>query len=123
MKENIQWGLKRAKENGLVIIEPKPNEIQIDIDGMAELTFYQQQIRVLRANLKTAQTWTEDIKASKTPGRFHITLTTHKPIDHVLRVALQAILGSDIRRECFNLCRVLNGNKYPIVFFEKDGTP
>lgn len=128
-KTDTQWGLRRAKKAGLRIVEPSPNELQIDLDGAAELAFYRQQIAVLRKNLPATETWTEKVTPSKTPGRFHVTISLPRFDDTIwqieclkicLKVAFQAVLGSDLRRECFNLCRVLNGTKYPIVFFEED---
>lgn len=129
-KTDTQWGLRRARKSGLRIVEPAPNELQIDLDGAAELAFYRQQMQVLRKNLKAAETWRETITPSKTPSKFHVSITITKIgkvtesmglyITDQLRIAFQAVLGSDLRRECFNLCRVLNGTKYPICFFEEE---
>jgi hypothetical protein len=117
-RKDIQWGLKRARSSGLRIVEPKSNELQIDLDGSAELAIYRQQLSIL-VKAGIAARWRDTILESKTPGRFHVTVSMNQHVSNEQRIMFQAILGSDIRREAFNLCRVLNGNKYPIVFFEK----
>jgi len=119
VKRDANWGLRRARKNGLRVVEPKRNELQIDIDGSAELAIFRQQWSILE-KAGITKTWAFSISPSKRPGKFHVTVTIQGcDITNINRVCLQAILGSDIRREAFNLCRVLNGNKYPIVFFER----
>jgi hypothetical protein len=119
MRHDIQWGLSRAKRDGLKVIEPKPNQLQIDLDGARALRQYGMQFSILRRAGLTKR-WREQIKNSKSGGsRVHVIITMPKPIDNITRVAYQAALGSDIKREAFNLCRVIKHNKYPIVLFEK----
>ena len=116
---NMQWGLSRAKKRGLRVVEPRPNELQIDLDGARALRVYGMQFSTLRRAGLTAG-WRERVTPSKSGGnRVHITITMPVRVDNFTRVLLQAILGSDIKREAFNYCRVKKGNKYPIVFFEK----
>lgn len=115
--ENIRR-INKARKRGLIIVEPKPNELQIDLDGARALHVYGRQFYLLKQQGIT-KGWKEKIAPSKGGGqRVHVTITTPKPIGKFLRVAFQAVLGSDIKRESFNLCRVLKRNKYPIVFFE-----
>jgi hypothetical protein len=132
--DSIQWGLERAVKSGLRIIEPKPNQLQLDIDSIGLLIFHEMQYSILeRAGITKG--WRKKVRKSKRGGNhLHVTITSpdyfgvgicaNSPLDPVvnaiLRVALAVILGSDPKREAFNLCRVLKGNKYPIVFFEKD---
>ena len=116
--KNPNWGLRRARKAGMVIVEPMPNELQIDLDGCAELHIFRQQWAILEKAGITKR-WTFKIHPSKRPGKFHVLVSMDQDIGNHYRIMYQAILGSDIRREAFNLCRVLNGNKYPIVFFEK----
>jgi hypothetical protein len=63
--------------------------------------------------------WKEKLLPSKKAGHAHVVITLPMPIKNLERVALQAILGSDIKREAFNYTRVKNGNKYPIVLFRR----
>jgi hypothetical protein len=117
--ENIRR-INKAVKKGLLVVEPKANELQIDLDGARALHVYGRQFYLLKQAGITKK-WKEKIAPSKGGGqRVHVTITTPFPLNNVLRVAFQAVLGSDIKREAFNLCRTIKGNRYPIVFFEQD---
>jgi hypothetical protein len=131
---DTQWGLRRAKETGLRIVEPRPNELQLDIDSIGLLTFHEMQWSILK-KAGITKGWRRKIRKSKRGGsHVHVTITLPMKLimwmndsmyalngyENFARVCLQTILGSDPKREAFNLCRVINGNKYPIVFFEKE---
>jgi hypothetical protein len=117
-RTGIQWGLKRALKSGLKIVEPKKNELQIDLDGARAVRKYGMQFSILRKAGLTKK-WRETIQPSKKSGHVHVTIKLPSKINDLHRVLLQAVLGSDIRREAFNYCRVSKRNKYPIVFFEE----
>lgn len=119
----------RAKHRGLVVVEPKPNQLQIDIDSARALRRYGLQFAILRRAGLT-KGWREKITPSKKRGHVHITITiperqliniwsNRNAPDLIFRICLQAILGSDLTREAFNYCRAVKGGKYPIVFFER----
>jgi hypothetical protein len=134
-KHAIQWGLQRAIQTGLRIIEPKPNELQLDIDSVGLLIFHEMQYSILE-KAGITKGWKKKITKSKRGGsHLHVTITApknfgidnyffnrdvEKIVNVLLRLLFQSLLGSDLKREAFNTCRVLKGNKYPIVFFEKD---
>ena len=119
-KDEMQWGLIKAQKHNLVIVEPKPNELQLDLDSDRAIKAYGAQYNILKRGGLT-KGWRCKMRTSKSgKTRVHITITMPKRIDDLRRVAFQACLGSDLKREAFNLCRVINGNKYPIVFFEKE---
>lgn len=119
-----QFNLINAKRDGLEIVEPKPNELQIDLDSASAIHVYSRQFMMLKKEgFPGIAKWRERMTKSKGGGNHvHITITLPHNIDNKLRVCLQAVLGSDIKRECFNICRVLKGNRYPIVFFERRST-
>lgn len=134
---DLQGGLERAKRRGLVVVEPKPNQLQIDIDSARALRRYGLQFAILRRAGLT-KGWRERITPSKKRGHVHVTITMpiktrvqinddgceyDHPIEMTLcqRICLQAILGSDLTREAFNYCRAVKGGKYPVVFFERGG--
>lgn len=116
--ENIRR-INSTRKRGLRIVEPRANEIQIDLDNARALRVYARQYFLLEQHGITTG-WRERMTTSKSGGsRVHVTITIPKGIDNVKRVAFQAILGSDLKREAFNLCRVIKRNRYPIVFFER----
>ena len=103
---------------GLRVVEPKANQLQLDLDSARALRKYGMQFSILkRAGL--TKRWREKILPSKKSGHVHVVIDMPHGVSNLERVALQAVLGSDIRRECFNFARVKKRNKYPIVFFER----
>jgi hypothetical protein len=128
---HFQDGIRRAAKKNLIAVEPAPNELQIDLDGVEAIRRFGKQYHILeRAGLTKG--WRKRVTNSGTKGHVHVTITASKGLssqhctnadnldNRILRVCLQAVLGSDIQREAFNLSRVLNGQKYPIVFFEHE---
>lgn len=115
----MQWGLARARRSGWKIVEPAPNQLQLDLDGARAIRKYGMQWSILyRAGLTKG--WKEKLQPSKKNGHVHVVITMPKAVDNLERVALQAVLGSDVKREAFNYCRVKKHNKYPIVLFRKE---
>jgi hypothetical protein len=118
-KASFQWGLARARRKGLIIVEPAPNELQLDLDGARAIRRYAMQYSILkRAGLTKG--WIEHIRPSRRENHIHLTITLPYNLENPTRILWQAILGSDLIREAFNLVRVARGNRYPIVFFEKE---
>jgi hypothetical protein len=126
-KNDFQWGLRRvrkinraeAKRQHLMIVEPAPNELQIDLDGARAIHRYGMSFVILkRAGLTRG--WQETIEPSRKPGHVHLTVTLPFMVNRIERVCLQSLLASDHIRECFNYIRVKRRNRYPIVFFEKE---
>ena len=123
-KNDLQGGLERARRRGLIVVEPKPNQLQIDIDSARALRRYGLQFAILRRAGLT-KGWRERITPSKKRGHVHVTITIKDGLDFqgspnlIKRICLQAILGSDLTREAFNYCRAVKGGKYPVVFFER----
>lgn len=115
----VQWGLVRAKKSGWKIVQPQANELQLDLDGARALRRYGMQFSILRKAGLT-KGWREKIKPSKKAQHVHVVITLPREIGNLERVALQAVLGSDIKREAFNYVRVTKRNKYPIVLFERE---
>lgn len=58
---------------------------------------------------------------SKTPGHEHVYIHAPHDLDPIMRIALQAILSSDRKREALSLLRVINkSDRPPTCFFEND---
>ena len=117
-KSDVQWGLQRARQSGWKVVQPLPNQLQLDLDGARALRRYGMQYSILRRQGLT-KGWRERVKESKKRGHVHVVITMPSAVSDLERVALQAVLGSDIKREAFNYCRVKRRNKYPIVLFER----
>lgn len=108
---------KRAEARGCVVIEPKPNELFIDIDRASDLECFWRNLG-----------WLEDlvtgyIMSPSTSGqsdKYHIVVTLKRDVrDAYERIGLQAILGSDRLREVLSWRNAVHGSGRPTCFFEK----
>lgn len=111
---------EKAAANGWVVVKPKPNEVQIDIDRLEDLAVYTNNLSILKESapdlVKKEET---HVSPSGEPGHFHITLTLAQKITPVERIAIQAALGSDRKRELLSYLRTRRGDPVPTLFFEK----
>jgi hypothetical protein len=108
-----------AKERGLIVIFPKPNQLQFDLDTEES---YQEFERRLYWFGFDKGTFTKEVHASNSglPHR-HVTLTFNGiTFTEVQRICLQAVLGSDIIREYLNAKRLWANIPNPTRLFEKE---
>ncbi len=92
----------KAALTGRKVIYPDTNELFIDLDGVEEMLFCHQQIEILSA---AGEVMHVDWSQSQTAYHWHVVVVLRQPIDSWRRVALQAALGSDRKREllaCLN---------------------
>jgi len=109
-----------ANHEGLDVVFPEWNELQLDIDNEAD---YERFLRVIPivSNYFTVEKCVETLSRSGLPKR-HITLTLAKDVSNpLLRIALQACLGSDGMREFLSLVFYEKGDSRSTLFFEKRG--
>ena len=111
------------KVNCRVVI-PAPNQLQIDIDSEEAYRLFF--VRLMEFERHSGYSIYKEERPSKAglPHR-HVTLTVYE-VDgrtpHIFndyeRIALQAVLGSDLVRETLNMWRLLRGEKNPSRLFE-----
>ncbi len=109
-----------AAEKGWDVVLPGDNELQIDIDDEESLDVYDEMVDVLES------TGYYIVNERRTPSKGGNTHITVKVVGHGLtispleRVALQAMLGSDRKRELLSLLRIWKpeANRPPTLFFE-----
>lgn len=107
-----------AEVNGHVVVLPAPDELFIDIDNdAAELLFHKHLPKV--EQFVGVRTWNFSPSKSGEPERKHITVTLSKQVSPLERILLQAVLGSDLRRELLSYCRWSINDPNPTLFFEK----
>lgn len=114
-----QFSLDFARKEGLRVVVPTATQIQIDIDNDADYARYTQAYDMLRDLRIYAK-----LNASERPSRNggegrHITIDLGDDVTPIERIALQAIMGSDFKRELFSLSRVKDGEAIPTLFYEK----
>jgi len=112
-EDAILW----AAENGLRVVFPQENQLLVDIDSPADRNIFDQNRDVVEEAYGIAD---ESSAPSRSGGRKeHIIVTLERAITPLERIALQAVLGSDRRREAHSLRRLLAGEERPTLFFEK----
>lgn len=114
--------LKFAEDNGLKLVIPDENELQLDIDTEEQ---YQQFNKVygslqIAFNDRATIVWDKPSKSGLPKRHIIVKLPWNLPVE--CRVALQAALGSDPIREINNVRRIMNQDIYPVALFEKQVT-
>ena len=104
-----------AKELGLRVVLPADNELFLDIDDAKSMEHYLDMLTVLdENNIKYETRATESAG-----GNNHIYVTLATEVSPQLRIALQAALGSDRKRELLSALRIMLHLDCPAtVFFE-----
>jgi len=101
-----------------IIVEPATDELFIDIDSEDDFELLDNRLQTLRLNgvgVDTIRT-----TPSRRSGHYHVVLRLDRNIDPTMRVALQACLGSDRKREILSALRILfDMDRPPTVFFEE----
>jgi hypothetical protein len=109
-----------ADKLGLHMVLPGRDELFIDADAGFDMDRYEAMRDVLHAN----GVLTEEVRIteSKTPGNLHIVLRLkNAKLSPTARVAFQACLGSDPKREVLALLRIgYKTNRPATIFFEKE---
>jgi hypothetical protein len=116
--------IDKMVEDGYKVILPAANELQLDIDNEEQFKKAEDMLGLLSVMLQREDedwvvSWKEGPSKSGLPHR-HITVKMPFPIDNGERIALQAICGSDPKRELLSLIRLRKGLISPILFFEKE---
>ena len=106
-----QFSLDYARNNGLRIVLPTAFELQVDIDNNEAFAQFQRAYD-LAATLGMVSECS--VRPSKSSGeRRHVTVKVPLKITPLERIALQAIFGSDWRREPYSLERLRKGDAVP----------
>lgn len=106
------------RDGNLEVILPAANELQIDIDNEDNEQFFHQNLPKV-SEYVGVYTWEEGPSRSGEPERKHITVKLNRDVTPLERILLQAVLGSDLRRELLSYCRWTIDDPHPTLFFEK----
>jgi hypothetical protein len=118
-KETLETLTAAASKNLCQVVVPKHDELQIDLDTPASIEQYNRMMAGFKDQLKLEEI---DSWASKSGNR-HVIVRFPKTLSSEMRIALQACLGSDPKREILSLMRVMSGSKYTSVLFKPIFTP
>jgi hypothetical protein len=123
LDHSSQFSLDFARKENLRVVLPTSRELQIDIDSDDAFATFTQAYELLR-NLGTFGAAGYSVRPSRSGGeKRHVTVRLSLAITSLERIALQAILGSDWRREMFSIARLQEGQAIPTLFFEKIEEP
>lgn len=101
----------------LVVVLPKPNELQIDIDSAEHWRNFQRALAAWHRNCGPLDVQVRPSKSGD-PERKHVTVTVPFEVEPWQRIALQAAFGSDPMRELLSAVRLINGDDAPTLFVE-----
>ena len=107
---------EEAKKKGLKVIFPKEKELFVDIDDEESMKIYHKRIDMLKSLFYCKS----EIKVSQSGHpHCHIYINTDRIFTNIERILLQLFLGSDVIHEFLSYKDYVNGESYPVLFFEK----
>lgn len=111
-----------AENLNMKIVYPNANQLQLDIDSKEGYIQFNHILQSIKDSLDMEISFTQTVSKTGLPHK-HVTVNLpynlHSDFE---RIALQLILGSDLKREILNLLRIIDGQEAPICFFEpKEG--
>jgi hypothetical protein len=108
---------RAARDKGLSVVKPSKHELFIDIDNDEDLAHYEAMCDVMDSALLPVH---EVRRTRSSGGNWHIVAKTAQELTPIERIALQAALGSDRKRELLSILRIWREPGVPpTVFFEK----
>jgi hypothetical protein len=111
--------INALEKDGLVLVVPEDNEIQIDLDSEEEWEEFQKRFEVFKRHFGLFIEGVKTIPSKSGLPHRHIYIEMGTKYSVMERIAFQACLGSDPTREINNMRRVFNDDIYPIALFEK----
>lgn len=118
LAQTVEQAKAKAAARGLEVRLPEPNELFIDIDSEAQLAEFDDLFNMLLDHVD-GMSRSMGPSPSGRPGRYHAVVRLPYPITLLERIALQAALGSDRKREILTWLRYRIGEENPSVFFER----
>lgn len=113
--------IKEAEESGGEVIFPGPNQLLLDLDSEESLNLFLTNLPILDRHI-TVNSY--GYQESRTPGKYHGIVELHYPVmSDMERILLQAILGSDPKREFLSYMRILKRDPHPTLFIEGGRKP
>lgn len=108
-----------AASRGLVVVLPTEKELFLDIDSDEALATFHAQVDLLQHVFPYVEGWDIAPSQSRRPGHAHITVRLGCTVNQVERLLLQAVLGSDLKRELLGYGRHIRNSEVVTAFFER----
>jgi len=106
---------KHAERHNLIVHPADNNELQIDLDTSEQEEHY----RKILPSVADVYDIKDIVETPSKSGKLHARIFLAYPLSIEERIALQAILGSDPKKELCSLRNWLKGDEMPILLFEK----
>ncbi len=122
--DRMEVAQEKAEASGCVIDLATPNTLQLDLDGEAAYKLFLEQVNLL-VDHSLLPNGTRVVARPSKSGNIHVTVVMPRYINWptTQRIMMQALLGSDLRREALNLSRWDNSAPEAILLFRpKDAT-
>ena len=103
-----------AELAGLVVNRPDNYTLQLDLDDAAAEEHYEAN----KWMLWQYYDFVSEKRTTSKSGNTHVYITMGEPLPVLERILLQAVLGSDRKREFLSYRNVLDGKSDPVVLFE-----
>jgi hypothetical protein len=120
--------IKRQEALGNVVLSPEDNELLIDCDTEEQFRNFLELFEILNTNLlfypKPPDAYYDEVKLWESKSgaeHYHILIFLPFTVTSVERIAYQAALGSDPKRELLSLIRMKHGDDFPSILIEKPG--
>lgn len=107
---------RRADDRNLDIKYPAPNELFVDIDSARDWERFKTALEMF-SRMEKVRFWQDTPSASRGQHR-HVVVTLGRDVSQFERIAFQAMLGSDLKRELLSFESLRAGQRHPTVFFE-----
>lgn len=117
--DRLEKARAKAEELGCVVVLPKANELQVDLDSAEAYDEHLKRRAILAKHCKGFLV--ECLEAPSKSGfpKLHVTIVLSRDVSALERVALQSLLGSDPVRELLSWVAIeKKTNDFPTLFFE-----
>jgi hypothetical protein len=119
------WGqtVQRAQARTATIEPANPQLLQIDRDGPEAYERFNELIEMWENIPELPRLGRVTVRPSRTPGNKHVTIALPHRYRVITRILMQALLGSDLRREMLAYASHRNHHPQPIVLFRPQEAP
>lgn len=108
-----------AEDHGMAILFPAPDELFIDIDNKESLQEFRESFALLRRMYDSQASYVKAESKTEDGEHWHIIVKLSKPVSAIERLALQAAMGSDNKRELLGYIRYKANDPKPTMFAEQ----
>lgn len=115
---NSQKALDEARENDLEVVFPTPYELFLDFDTEEQFEYFNTMSNLLYAHFGPVLGMEWHASRSGLPHR-HLTITLGNEITPKDRILLQALFGSDPKRELLSYVLLVTNDPHPTLFLEE----